>query len=198
MCRIILLASNGVGVQFFYSYSLVFFLLSRSCTSTAHTIQSNTEPQGNYAKHKPIRNITEVISIYSYPALFFEPRNSSLVNCVGLRNVPHNLGHLNTWFPVGAVVWGGLGGMAVLKKEPPGSGLESVKLSPLHRSLFFMFAVREVKAQLPVSATMPAACRYDCTPPSWSHDTEATSQIISPLYAAIGHGILSQQQKIIK
>lgn len=128
MCRITLLAGSGAGNQFFIPTPW----LNRSCTSTAHTIQSNAEPQENAAKPKPIRIVTETISIYFYPAWCLEPRNSSLVNCAGLRNVPLNLGHFNTWFPVDAVAWGDLGGVARLKKDPPGSDLESKELPPLH------------------------------------------------------------------
>lgn len=33
-----------------------------------------------------------------------------------IRNVPHSLGHLNIWFPVGGPIWISLGGVALLKE----------------------------------------------------------------------------------
>lgn len=35
-----------------------------------------------------------------------------------MRNVFHYLGHLNTWSPIDAAVWGGLDGVALLEKVP--------------------------------------------------------------------------------
>lgn len=42
---------------------------------------------------------------------------------VWMRNGPHRLGYLNTWFQVDSSVWGGLGGMDLWRKYITGSGL---------------------------------------------------------------------------
>lgn len=68
-----------------------------------------------------------------------------------MRNVPHNLGCLNTWGPVGGVVRGYLEG-AVLLKE----GFEIKTQKPFQvSSLCFALVFQDVSAQFPA----PAACR---------------------------------------
>lgn len=68
-----------------------------------------------------------------------------------MGNVPHTLGHLDAWFPVGATVWRDLGGMVLLEKKMlPVVGFETKSLMKLQ--------ILSLSFQLPVPASVPVVC----------------------------------------
>ena len=76
-----------------------------------------------------------------------------------MTSTPHGLMYLNTWFPAGGTVWGGVGGVALVQKVCYCGRAWRVEIPELRliQSLCFAAVVQDVSCHLPVPAATPAS-----------------------------------------
>lgn len=115
-----------------------------------------------------------------------------------MRNVSLSLGHLTSWSSVGGAICGDLDVANLLKKVSHWGQAERLKsLACFHFVLsLLLLVVQEVRAQLPTTSFVLAACCYAVPTITNYPSTPVSQNNVCSSVTCPGHGILHKNIKI--